>query len=66
MRCPNCKDGIMQEEYWGRDNERHSFTCEDCGFSMNAFDAHANNEGYPADQRDFEDWARERGINDYR
>lgn len=62
MECPRCNSAML-ESYNASTGKDRMFECEDCGFTQNAFDAYASSEGYPADKEEFQDWARERGLD---
>ena len=62
MICPNC-DSVMSESYDAKTGGNRSFFCGECGFTLNAFDAYASIEGYPADKDEFEDWMHERLLD---
>jgi DNA-directed RNA polymerase subunit M/transcription elongation factor TFIIS len=61
MFCPKCNNSMV-ESYDAKTRKNRMFECEECGFSQNAFDAYASSEGYPADDDEFEEWHRQRGL----
>ena len=63
MACMNCNSNNVHEEYDGRTGQNRTMVCDDCGFSQSTFDHLASSEGYPANERDFEDWAHSHGYD---